>query len=158
MSAWKRFRRQEGTDLLCREFVEECAAFLDGRLVEALEARKVPVPMWAWSNLLAHGSMEQLRLASLEECKRRADEYSEWRKSRSQLARLMLASARSFGPLLALQECALIPLELMLAAQSEICTPEGWVGQVETALRFHKDILRAMNLEGDSNPQKGELQ
>lgn len=161
MSPWKRHRHHDRAEVLCRQFVEECASFLNGRLVEALEARKAAVPTWAWSNVLAHGSMEQLKLASLEERDRRGDRYWEWRKSRSHLATLMLASARSFGPLLALQqECALIPLELMLAAQTEaaICTPTGWVAQVETLLRLHGDTFRAMNLDLDPNPQKGERQ
>lgn len=161
MLPWKRHRHHDRIDVQCQQFSEECAAFLGGRLVEALEARKAPVPMWAWSNVLAHGSMEQLRLASLEERHRRGDEYWEWRKSRSQLAGLMLTSARSFGPLLALQqECALIPLELMLAAHPEpgSCTPTGWVAQVEGVLRLYRDTLRAMNLDGDPNPPKGDRQ
>ncbi len=119
------------------------------------------MPTWTWSNLLAHGSMENLRLASIEERDHGRDEYWEWRKGRSRLATLMLASARSFGPLLALQqECALIPLELMLAAQPEpaFCTPTRWVAQVETVLRLHRDTLRAMNIDVDPNPQKGERQ
>ncbi len=134
-------------------------AFLDGRLVEVLEDRKATVPTWAWTNLLAHGSMEDLRLASLEEHVHRGDKYWEWRESRSQLAALMLASARSFGPLLALQqEAALIPLELMLAARPErnLCNPTDWVAQVDAVLRRHRDNLRAMNLDIDPNSQNGE--
>ena len=112
-------------------------------------------------NLLAHGSMEELRLAGLEEQTRRGDDYWEWRKSRSYLATLILTSARSSGPLLALhQEAALIPLELMLAARPEPCTytPTDWVAQVEAVLRFHRDILRAMNVDVDPNPENRERQ
>jgi len=141
--------------------VEDCGAFLRGRLVETLEARKAPVPTWAWTNLLAHGSMEELRLASLEEPVHRGDEYLEWRQGRSYLATLMLASARSFGPLLALQqEAALIPLELMLAARTEpgISNPTNWVAQVEAVLQLHRDTLRAMNLDVDPNTQNGDQQ
>jgi hypothetical protein len=162
VSPWKRRRRQDDpTEPLCQELVEDCEAFLGGRLVETLEVRKVPVPTWAWMNLLAHGSMEELRLASLEERTRRGDDYWEWRKSRSYLATLILASARPFGPLLALhQEAALIPLELMLAARPEpcACTPTDWVARVEAVLRFHRDTLRALNLDIDPNPEKGERQ
>jgi hypothetical protein len=57
------------------------------------------VPPWAWTNLLAHGSVEQLRTVSLEEHFRSGDEYREWREGRSYLATETLAAARSFGPL-----------------------------------------------------------
>jgi len=161
VSPWKHRRQVDRSDLLSRELVEDCGAFLGGRLVETLEARKAPVPTWAWTNLLAHGSMEELRLASLEERIRRGDEYWNWRQGRSYLATLMCLSARSFGPLLALQqEAALIPIELTLAAQPEpdICTPTDWVAQVEAVLRLHRDTLRAMNLDVDPNTQNGERQ
>jgi len=161
VSPWKRRRQDDRADLLCREFVEDCGSFLGGRLVETLEARKASVPTWAWTNQLAHGSMEELRLTSLEERGRRGDEYWEWREGRSYLATLMLSSARSFGPLLALQqEAALIPLELTLAAQAVpgICTPTDWVAQVEAVLRLHRDTLRAMNIDVDPNTQNGERQ
>jgi len=105
--------------------------------------------------------MEELRLASLEARVRRGDEYWVWREGRSYLATLMCSSARSFGPLLALQqEAALIPLELMLAARPEpgICSPTNWVAQVEAVLRLHKETLRAMNLDVDPNTQNGERQ
>ena len=117
------------------------------------------MPTWAWTNLLAHGSMEDLRLASLETYVYRGDEYGEWRASRSCLATLMLGSTRSFGPLLALQQdVALIPLELMLAARPESGprTAADWMAQVEAVLRFQTDTLRAVNLDIDPNEQNGE--
>lgn len=163
MLPWKKHGQGEGdhSDLLCRELVEDSAAFLDGRLAEVLEGRKAAVPTWAWTNLLAHGSMEELRLASREPHVRRGDEYGEWRESRSYLAAMMLASARSFGPLLALQqEAALVPLELTLAAcpQPGGCSAADWVAQVEAVLRFHQDTLRAMNLDIEPKRQNGEGQ
>ena len=160
MSPWKKRRQGDHSDLLCREFVADCEAFLDGRLVEVLEARRAAVPTWAWTNLLAHGSMEELRLTSIEDV-HRGDEYREWREGRAYLATLMLASAGSFGPLLALQqEAVLIPLELTLADHSEpdIRTPRDWVAQVEAVLRLHTDTLRAMNLDIDPKKQNGERQ
>jgi hypothetical protein len=41
--------------------VEECEAFIDGQVAELAGAWGVPVPVWAWMNLLAHGTEDELR-------------------------------------------------------------------------------------------------
>ena len=41
--------------------VEECEAFIDGQAAELAGAWGVPVPVWAWMNLLAHGTEDELR-------------------------------------------------------------------------------------------------
>ena len=46
---------------LSREMVGECEAFLLGRYVEHLESRSLAVPVWAWTNVLAHGTSDDLR-------------------------------------------------------------------------------------------------
>jgi hypothetical protein len=43
------------------QLVDETEAFLGGRFVERAEARGDFVPVWAWTNLLAHGSDKDLR-------------------------------------------------------------------------------------------------
>jgi hypothetical protein len=67
MVPWNRRRSGDRSEAIFRELVEDCEAFLAGRLVEFLERRKALVPAWAWTNLLAHGSVEQLSTVSLEE-------------------------------------------------------------------------------------------
>jgi len=42
------------------ELVEECEAFLAGRLGEIFPARGVPRPPWVWLNQLAHGDHAQV--------------------------------------------------------------------------------------------------
>jgi len=52
--AWRRADPAE-------ELAEECEAYLRGEYVEWCTAHEQPVPTWAWLNLLAQGSEEQLR-------------------------------------------------------------------------------------------------
>ena len=146
MVPWNRRRSGDRSEAIFRELVEDCEAFLAGRLVEFLERRKALVPAWAWTNLLAHGSVEQLSTVSLEEHFRGGDEYREWREGRSYLATETPAGARSFGPLLIVQK-ALVPLELTLAAhpESNMSSPTQWVVHVEALLEVHRATrMRAM--------------
>ena len=39
---------------------QECEAFLNGTLAEYWEDKGIVVPVWAWINLLAHGSAAQI--------------------------------------------------------------------------------------------------
>ena len=50
------------------QVVGDCEAFLAGRLVERIEQAGARVPVWAWTNLLAHGTERDL-------CSRRAAAY-----------------------------------------------------------------------------------
>lgn len=160
MVPWNRRRRGDRSEAIFREVVEDCEAFLAGRLVELLECRKALVPPWAWTNLLAHGSVEQLRTVSLEEHFRSGDEYREWREGRSYLATETLAAARSFGPLLVVQK-ALISLELSLAAHpaSNMSSPPQWVAHVEALLKVHRATrMRATNPGSYRKQQNGDGQ
>ena len=60
MSALRRRRDDAYQELL----VEECESFLAGAYVEQCEARGEPVPVWAWMNVLAHGTDAELRAAA----------------------------------------------------------------------------------------------
>jgi len=44
--------------------IEECESFLAGGYVERCEALGEPVPVWAWMNVLAHGTEAGLRAAA----------------------------------------------------------------------------------------------
>ena len=90
---WNRRRSSNRSEAIFGELVEDCEALLAGRLVELLECRKALVPAWAWTNLLAHGSVEQLSTVSLEEQIRGGGEYRQWREGRSYLATETLAAA-----------------------------------------------------------------
>uniref|UniRef100_UPI00397DF477 hypothetical protein n=1 Tax=Salmonella sp. SAL4435 TaxID=3159890 RepID=UPI00397DF477 len=44
-----------------RALANDCESFLAGRLAEHLYLRQGGVPVWAWTNLLAHGTVDELR-------------------------------------------------------------------------------------------------
>lgn len=132
MARWSRRRPVRSR----RTLLEDSEAFLGGRLVEVLQARGEQVPTWAWTNVLADGSTEQLRTAGQESVSARRP-YRQWRDGRAGLARLMLDAPEFDGPrLLVQQRTALVPLELILADQPApgISSAVGWVHQVERTL------------------------
>jgi hypothetical protein len=47
-------------EFLGAELVAQCEAFLEGRLAEQVEGQVVRVPVWVWTNLLAHGAEQDL--------------------------------------------------------------------------------------------------
>ena len=55
---WRRDR-----DPLGRSLVAECEAFLAGRYAEHLTHLGRRIPVWAWTNLIAHGNEQDLRHA-----------------------------------------------------------------------------------------------
>ena len=89
---------------------EECQAFLDGTYAELAYASDAPVPVWAWMNLLAHGTEAELRDAA-----RALGEGDSWHQARAFLAGEVL---EAIGPphltLVQLQHDVLVPLELDL--------------------------------------------
>lgn len=110
--------------------------FLAGRLVEHDEFNGQPVPVWAWTNLLAHGSEQDLRAISDAPQLRRSRTEKQWQKARSYLANEVLLSAESNGTLSRVQKSVLVPLELDLASRSDVSrwSPALWVKAVERAL------------------------
>jgi hypothetical protein len=119
-----------------RDLVRECEAFLSGRYVEFLLDREDYVPPWAWTNLLAHGSVEQLRSPGTSFAVNWADVLEPWLKARAYLAGEVLETAHRYGPVLRVQRRALIPLELKLASRSRpvVVGPSEWVTMVLGAL------------------------
>ena len=96
----------------------ECGAFLDGTLAEYWDERGVVVPVWAWTNLLAHGS-EELIAESVVRPSRPRRAARSWRIARSYLAYQMLDLTDARCTLADLQRNVLMPLELDMAARPE---------------------------------------
>ena len=150
MSWWRRLRNASAvsdrrgraefafphTRINANRLVEECEAFLSGRLVDQMAER---IPVWTWTNLLAHGSEEDLRAAASIE-----PSGDEWRKARASLAANLLATASTYGPLDEVQRRVLIPLELELASRPEVPSWEsrGWASTVERALETYRRQCR----------------
>lgn len=95
-----------------RLLAEECEAFLEGRIAELCADRGDPVPVWAWLNLLAHGTAEEVGAVVLRD--RHADR---WRQARAYVAGELLDHVEAAGEeLLAFQQRVLVPLELDVVA------------------------------------------
>jgi hypothetical protein len=127
--------RRHGADL-----AEDAEAFLSGDLAERFVRRYEPVPVWAWTNLLAHAAGERLRDERGATSPRGPAAYHQWRAARSYLAAEVLDLADACGPLAELQRGLLLPLELRLAEcpAVECWLPQHWVAGVDTALRDHR--------------------
>lgn len=134
---WRRERRA-----LEAELVSDCEAFLTGRYAERLEAQDVVVPVWAWTNLLAHGSEAQLRAAASEAVPAAGDVAASWRSARAVLCAELLATSGSAAgcPLGELQGSVLAPLELRLASRAGVGQwhRRTWLEVVRAALRAHR--------------------
>jgi hypothetical protein len=114
----------------------ECEAFLNGSLAELWEERGTGVPVWTWTNLLAHGSATQIHDSLRRPAKQRWTGRS-WRIARSYLAHQVLEVATEDYTLEELQLRTLLPLELALAARCEVehWTPRRWLDTVDEAIR-----------------------
>ena len=63
--------RRRKIDLFAGELVAECAAFVRGGYAPYPAERCRPVPVWAWTNVLAHATEPELEeLAPVEICGR----------------------------------------------------------------------------------------
>lgn len=121
--------------------VADCEAFLLGHLAEWLVDQGSGVPVWAWVNLLAHGSYEELRSEVSAQPGGRFG-VRDWKRSRAYLAAEVLAIADGTGPLLTLQEAALRPLECELAESPEVnrWSPSTLASHVNTALAAQRAL------------------
>jgi hypothetical protein len=120
----------------------ECEAYLNGTLAEYWEERATSVPVWTWTNLLAHGSAIEISESVQRPPKPRRTGRS-WRIARSYLAYQVLDTICDEHPLEELQASVLIPLELELAAHAEVdrWTPRRWVEAVDDAIRNQHSTL-----------------
>jgi hypothetical protein len=124
--------KEDGESLLVRE----CEAFLKGTLAEHLDELGIVVPVWAWTNLLAHGGPEQVTdCVCSQNHPRRSDR--DWSVARALLAFEIFDLMEAGYPLEELQQDVLIPLELELASRPEVSrwTPRQWLDTVDEAIR-----------------------
>jgi hypothetical protein len=120
----------------------ECEAYLNGTLAEFWEEQGTGVPVWSWTNLLAHGSKSQIHDSLYRTSKPRRTGRS-WRVARSYLAYHLLELAGPDLTLEELQSTVLLPLELELAASPEVeqWTPRRWIDTVEALIRSQHPSL-----------------
>jgi hypothetical protein len=116
--------------------VTEGEAFLVGRLVELIESRAGNVPVWAWTNLLAHGTEKDLRAAAATVWAGGVADRARWHQARSYLAAEVLHCAQLHRSLAELQRAVLVPLALRLASSPEVAGwgPGRWATTVEMEL------------------------
>lgn len=127
---WRREQRSLGAEL-----VADCEAFVLGRYADRLEGLSIAVPVWAWTNLLAHAGDQELR-AELFAASANERPMSEWHAARAYLVAEVLDAAAREGTLAELQWSALVPLELALATRPDVgsWTCRQWVDAVRAAL------------------------
>ncbi len=119
------------------ELVSDCEAFLAGRLAEQLEQRGQPVPVWVWTNLLAHGTAQELASERTAPSTHVIGADERWSAARSYLAGSVLDASDRSGGLELVQARVLVPLELELSSRSEVerWDRRRWVSTIEAALR-----------------------
>lgn len=126
----------------CSTIAAECEAFLYGTLAEYWDDKGICVPVWAWLNLLAHGTETQVAETALRSGRHRRTARS-WRIARSYLAYEVLDLLDAEFTLADMQASVLIPLELEMAARPEVTrwSPRQWVQRVDTAIRTEASTL-----------------
>jgi hypothetical protein len=129
-------------DTACGTIALECEAFSNGSLAEYWDEKDVDVPVWAWMNLLSHGSVRQIGESVLRPDWHEGPTRS-WRVARSYLAYDVLDLTDLEFTVAELQSSVLIPLELELAARDDVAdwTPRQWVDAVEDTLQATLSVL-----------------
>ncbi len=121
---------------------DECAAFLSGNLAELWEERGIEVPVWAWTNLLAHGSEARIAETIARPARGRQTARG-WKLARSYLAYEVLDLVDDLFPLSLMQATILVPLELELSGRPAVSrwSLTRWVDTVDLAIRNEPVIL-----------------
>lgn len=123
--------------------VDDCVAFLAGGLAE----RSGEVPFWHWTNLLAHGTEQDLISAGREERRPTRNPVSpadRWREARSYLAVEVLDLVHEHQPLEEVQRRALAPVEDAVASLRfrYRLEPREWVMVVKSALDDYRRMAQ----------------
>lgn len=123
---------------LSAQLVSDCEAFLLGHYAEQLATQGLAVPVWAWTNLLAHGSEPDLRAEAASPGL--PDDANGWHAARARLASLLLDAAGPECSLAELQASVLAPLELRLANHPTVerWDRRTWTETVRAALAAHR--------------------
>jgi hypothetical protein len=132
---WGRRRQRDAADL-----VADAEAFLNGHLVERGDFLGRYIPAWEWTNLLAHGTTQELEAESHGVWSRWDGTVAvQWRRARTFLAGEVLEYAQEHGSLAEVQTSVLVPLELDLASDPRVrlWLPTRWAQAVESALAEH---------------------
>jgi hypothetical protein len=121
---------------------QECEAFLNGTLAEYWDDRGMYVPVWTWTNLLAHGSGALITETVARPYRNRRLARS-WRIARSYLASEIFELVSPDYTLEELQATVLLPIELEMAASFEVSrwSPRQWVDVVDDAIRNQHSTL-----------------
>jgi hypothetical protein len=121
---------------------EACEAFLDGTLAEYWDDRGMDVPVWAWMNLLAHGTTRRIGECVLRPT-RTGEACRAWQVARSLLAYAVLDLTDLEFTVADLQSSILVPLELEMAARGDVAdwTPRQWMDAFEDALHRNLSAL-----------------
>lgn len=135
---WRRGRTSARTGL-----TQELDAYLSGHIVEHLRTQERPVPTWAWLNLLAHGTEQEI-LAEHSKVGAHG-EATPWQDARSYLAGEVLAvlDADPVG-LANVQESVLVPVELALIDRGTTPGPSlaELVSAVLSGLEAYRQVLK----------------
>ena len=112
------------------QLVRETECFLGGRYAYDMWARGLPVPDWAWVNVLAHaphGLLAALAATEQAECDQ-AGELGKWQEAMAFLARQLLATATRTG-----QDLSTIQRKVALRLELEQyrASAEGTLGPQE---------------------------
>lgn len=136
-----------------RALAADCEAFLTGHLADRLEQAGRRVPPWAWMNLVAHGSGDDLHAERAAHLPPDLP-AGRWHEVRCLLAAEVLGMTGG-GSLAELQREVLVPLELELASRAEVGSwrPNQLALAVEHALDDRRRLRRrARALAAAANP------
>lgn len=144
---------------LCRMLARDSEAYLLGKLAEQIDARHERVPVWAWTNLLAHGSEGDLVAERRSPITNTYADEVTWREARSYLAGEVVDLSEVHGPLDEIQRKVLVPLELELASNVEVewWNPAQWVKAVRRRLAEYRLALDRAELRNRSSPRGAHL-
>lgn len=122
----------------------ESASFLIGTYAETLASHGLAVPAWAWTNLLAHGTEEDLRRQA-HALERGLLHMRAWLAARGYLAAELVDRMDRGASLATLQREVLVPFELRLITKARTqprsaLSVTQWVVEVRTALAAHDSI------------------